>query len=288
MGSTVDDPSAVAWRVSVDYDDGLAEFTALLDALIADVGGENITGLSIGQWGGASHSTPAPVGLLVDKAPALPNLRALYLGDMDSEECEISWIRHGDITPLFTGAFPALEHVTVRGSDGLRLDPLKLPGLRTLEFESGGLPGEVARAVGESDLPALTRLELWLGTEDYGGTTTLADLADILAGTRLPALTWLGLRNSEIADEIAAAVATAPIVARLEVLDMSMGTLSNAGARALLAGQPLTHLRTLWLDHHYLSDDMMKRVVEELPGVRVHLDDQQDEDEYGPYVEVGE
>ncbi|GAA4600549.1 hypothetical protein GCM10023195_00170 [Actinoallomurus liliacearum] len=38
-------------------------------------------------------------------------------------------------------------------------------------------------------------------------------------------------------------MASAPVVARLEVLDLSMGTLSDDGATALLSGQPLTHLK---------------------------------------------
>ena len=82
----------------------------------------------------------------------------------------------------------------------------------------------------------------------------MEDLAPILAGARLPALKHLGLRDAEIADEVAAALAGAPVVARLETLDLSLGTLSDAGAAALLAGQPLTHLRKLDLHHHFLSD----------------------------------
>ena len=42
-------------------------------------------------------------------------------------------------------------------------------------------------------------------------------------------------------------------MARLKTLDLSMGVLSDVGAEALLAGQPLTHLRRLDLHHHFLS-----------------------------------
>ena len=118
--------------------------------------------------------------------------------------------------------------------------------------------------VGECDLPALEHLELWLGTDSYGGNATVDDLAAILAGTRLPALRYLGLRDAELADEVAAAVAGAPVVARLSTLDLSLGVLSDVGAAALLGGQPLTHLRRLDLHHHYLSEEMMARLRDEL------------------------
>jgi hypothetical protein len=283
----VEDPTKAAWRLSVEYDDGPVEFAELFDHFLAEVGGAAVTALLIGQWGGAAYEHKAPVALVAGKAAELPNLRALFLGDMESEECEISWIQHDDITPLLA-AYPALEFLTVRGGEGLSMSAQSLPSMRRLVFESGGLPAGVVRAVGQSDLPAVTHLELWLGTGQYGGDSTVDDLAEILGGARLPAVTRLGLRDSEIADDVAAAVASAPIVARLEVLDLSMGTLTDRGARALLAGQPLTHLRELDLEYHFLSTEMMERLKAELPGVRVNVDDQQNEGEFGRFVAVSE
>jgi hypothetical protein len=113
----------------------------------------------------------------------------------------------------------------------------------------------------------VTHLDLWLGTAQYGGDSSVADLAGILDGSRLPALTHLGLRNADISDDVAVALASAPVVARLKVLDLSMGTLSDRGAAALLAGQPLTHLRALNVGHHYMSEEMVARLVAELPDV---------------------
>jgi hypothetical protein len=283
------DPTAVAWHLEVDYEDAPEQFADLFEHFLADVGGENVTALRVGQWGGAAYENKAPVALLVSKASALPNLRSLHWGDMESEQCEISWIQHDDITPILE-AFPALENLIVRGSEGLSVRPVRMTALRGLVFESGGLPAEVTRAIGQSDLPALTHLELWLGVDEYGGSTTVADLAEILGGSRLPAITYLGLCDSEIEDEVAEAVAAAPVVARLEVLDLSMGTLTDRGARALLAGQPLTHLRVLNLDHHWMSTEMMDRLRADLPGVRVSVEDQLDVDRegWGPYVSVSE
>jgi hypothetical protein len=278
----VADPAAVAWRLSVDYEDEADVFLAALDGLIAAFG-PAVAALVVGQWGTA-YEEPPPVEEMVARAGSLPNLRALFLGEMTFEECEVSWIGQDDVTRFLT-AFPRLTHLSNRGSTDFTA--VTSPVLESLVLESGGLPAATVRAVGASDLPALTHLELWLGTGDYGGDSGVDDLAEILGGARLPALRYLGFRNAEHADEVAAAVASAPIVARLEVLDLSMGTLGDDGARALLGGQPLTHLRRLDLHRHYLSEEMMARVVAGLPGVEVDLGDRQ-KDIDRRYVSVGE
>lgn len=285
-----DDPGAVAWRMSIDVDDGTESFRQLLDAFLAAEWAGRVRALVIGEWG-ESYDTHAPIDLLSEAARALTGLRALFVGEMTFEECEISWIIQADITPLLR-AYPALETLRIRGSDGLALTPLRHEGLREFALESGGLPAPVVRSVGECDLPHLRHLELWLGTEAYGGDATVDDLAPILNGSRLPALTHLGLRDSEIADEVAAALAGAPVVARLETLDLSLGALSDAGAASLLAGQPLTHLRTLDLHHHFLSDAMRDRLRAELAQAGVEIDDsdpkQPLDEDGGRYIAVSE
>ncbi|TQM68126.1 hypothetical protein FHX41_1760 [Actinomadura hallensis] len=280
-------PDQAAWYVGTTFNgesfgDTFARFMKAVDTT-------RVTTLVIGYWG-ASHdrSCTYPVELLAEAADSFPALRALFLGDIVGEESEISWIEHSDITPLFT-AFPGLESLEVRGASELRLEPVRSDRLQTLRFESGGLPAEVVRAVAASDLPNLRYLDMWLGEENYGGNATVADLAPLLSGERLPALRHLGLENSEIQDEIAAAVASAPVVARLKSLSLAMGALTDRGAEALLAGQPLTHLDVLDLRHHFLSDAMMQRVEAALPGVEVDLSDQQEpEDEDWFFIEVSE
>ncbi|MBO4209428.1 STM4015 family protein [Micromonospora echinofusca] len=283
------DQTAVAWRLeAADYDTPAEEFAAQLTEFVATVDPASVRALVIGAWGSA-YDTPPPVGLLVELASRLTGLRALFLGEMTFEECEISWIRQDDVTPLLT-AYPALEVLRVRGAtEGLTLSPVRHTALRELAIEAGGLPAGVVRAVAGCDLPALEHLELWLGDPAYGGDATVDDLAPILAGTRLPRLRHLGLRDAMIADEVAAAVAGAPVVARLHTLDLSLGVLSDPGAAALLAGQSLTHLRRLDLHHHYLSEETAARLARELPGVEVDLSDREEADSDGDrYVAVAE
>ncbi|MEV0664043.1 STM4015 family protein [Actinomadura luteofluorescens] len=276
-----------AWFVGTSFDE--EPFGEVFARFLETIDTTEVTALIIGYWGASYEleKVPDPVALLTGAAASFPKLRSLFLGDITGEEAEISWIEHGDITPLFA-AFPDLERVEVRGAQELVLDPIKSEKLKVLRFESGGLPARIVRAVGASDLPNLEHLDLWLGEANYGGDATVADLAPFLSGERLPALRHLGLEDSEIQDEIAAAVAGAPVVARLESLSLAMGILTDQGAEALLAGQPLTHLRKLDLHHHFLSDAMIEQVRAALPGVKVDLDEQEKPDGDWHFIAVSE
>ncbi|MGW7402958.1 STM4015 family protein [Streptomyces sp. NPDC054833] len=287
---------SVAWRITSDVYDADEDWTEAFARFCAAVDTTRVRALIVGAWQEAYDTDPADViEALLAARDRFPTLRALFLGDMVMEECEISWINQTDVTPLLAG-FPDLEEFGVRGGSGLRFPALRHTGLRRLTMESGGLPAEVVRGVGASDLPALEQLDLWLGTPDYGGDSEATDLEPILSGARLPRLRHLALRNSEMQDAVAAAVAAAPVVARLEVLDLSMGVLSDEGGAALLAGQPLTHLKRLDLHHHYLSEPLLERIRQtlELAGVDVDLDrddadeDQDDDGTVWRYVAVGE
>ncbi|WP_184503589.1 STM4015 family protein [Streptomyces botrytidirepellens] len=286
-GADADDlppAESAAWRIATNWDDS-RPFPELWTAFLDTVAADRVRAVIIGDWwGDDGYSDVRPVlDALIASADRLPALRGLFLADVMSEQCQLSWLRMDDVAPVLE-AYPRLEEFTVRGcgSGGLAFRPVRHERLRVLRFESGGLPGEVVRAVGASELPRLEHLALWLGVEQYGGDATVADLAPVLSGARFPALTHLGLQDSELQDEIAAAVASAPVVAQLASLDLSMGTLGDAGAEALLTGQPLTHLLALDLHHHYLSDAMMRRVCDALEpsGVEVNVAEQEEPDRW--------
>lgn len=260
-----------------------------LAALTADPAADQVTGLVAGSWEmGDSDSQPV-VEALVAARDRLPALRALFLGDITQEENEISWIQQSDVSPLLA-AYPELEHFGVRGAEGLSLGTLRHARLKLLIVESGGLPAEVVREVAAADLHELEHLELWLGEEQYGGSSTVADLAPILSGALFPKLRYMGLRDAERADEIAAAIATAPITERIRVLDLSLGTLSDQGAMSLLASSAVARLEKLDIHHHFCSEAM----VEKLNGLGIALDasDRKDTEEHRGrtwrYVAVGE
>jgi hypothetical protein len=282
-----------AWSVAVAGYEGVA-YGELFEAFLRDVDTTRVGAFVIGNWVTSDQieQTAAEVfGPLIAAADRFPNLRHLFVGDIESMQFEISWIHQSDLTPLLR-AFPNLLTFGVRGSENLGWEQRAYPELRELTFQSGGLPPEVVRAVAGSEFPELTDLELYLGDEEYFGGSEVADLAGILAGTHFPKLRYLGLRDAENADEVAAAVAHAPIVSRLEVLDLSLGTLGDEGAAALLAGQPLTHLKKLDLHHHYISEAMQERLRAALPGVEVNLSELEEPDDWDGeehrYVAVSE
>ncbi|CAM5278479.1 MULTISPECIES: STM4015 family protein [Streptomyces] len=290
------EPDSVAWRISADVYDSDESWTAAFTRFCETVDTTRVRALIVGAWEEAYESDPSDViESLLAARDRLPALRALFLGDMVMEECEISWINQTDVAPLLAG-FPALEEFGVRGGSGLGFTAVQHSALRRLVVETGGLPASVVRGIGGSELPSLEHLDLWLGTPDYGGDSEAADLEPILSGARLPRLRHLALRNSEVQDAVAAAVAAAPVVARLEVLDLSMGVLTDEGAGALLSGRPLTHLKKLDLHHHYLSAAFEERVRQALEpaGVEVDLDrddaeeETEDDGTVWRYVSVGE
>lgn len=290
------EPDTVAWGIAAHTYGDEEGWVETFERFCSEVDTTRVRALIVGIWEDAYDSGPSDViEALVAARDRLPALRAVFLGDIESEQCEISWINQTDVTPLLAG-FPALEELGVRGGQGLVFPAVRHDGLRKLVVETGGLPVSVVRGIAASELPALEHLDLWLGTSWYGADSEAADLEPILSGARLPRLRHLALRNSEIQDEIAAAVASAPVVARLEVLDLSMGTLGDEGATALLGGQPLTHLKKLDLHHNYLSEPLGQRLRETLgpAGVELDLDKDDadwDEDDDGTvhrYVSVGE
>ncbi|MET0233492.1 MAG: STM4015 family protein [Kibdelosporangium sp.] len=265
----------VAWRLAIEAWDSDESFAELWDRFLSTVDTSGLTALVFGLWGEAGEDDTVQVAIdcLVAAKDRFPALTGIFLGDIVGEESEISWIKQDDITRVLT-EFPALTELGVRGGDGLELAPVRHQKLRTLVIETGGLPREVVSAVGQSDFPALTELRLWFGVPEYGGNWQPEDLQPLLAGGKLPALRHLGLQNSEEQDTICDLVADAGIVRQLETLDLSMGVLRDPGARALLAGQSLTHLKTLDLTHHFLSGEVQQQVRDALEpaGVRVILE----------------
>src|SRR5450830_471272 len=95
------DPSPdIVYRLSLEYDD-----ENKMDELIASFLGKAdkpaLTALIIGMWGDPYESGADEVmAALIARAAELPKLRALFIGDMTYEECEISWIVQGSYKPL--------------------------------------------------------------------------------------------------------------------------------------------------------------------------------------------
>lgn len=285
--SPLPDLEKTAVRLRVDFEAPEGAWPDLLQSFTAVRGSRLARAMVVGQWGEVQSGDGATevVEALLEAVPNLPALEALFVGDVTCEECEVSWIIQANLTPLLE-AWPWLRSFGARGGQSLGLGPLRHTHLQTLVLEAGGLDSSVIRTVAASDLPALEHLELYLGTSDYGSTVTVRDLAPILDGTRFPRLRYLGLRDSEIADDVARAVAEAPILDRIEVLDLSLGTLGDAGALALLASPRVRRLQKLDIHHHYVSAGLVERLV--ALGIAVDASDRQEPDDGDRYVAVAE
>lgn len=280
------DPNKYAYRLRVEYDDeDTPDVTAVLDALIQDPKAGSLTELIIGMYtSDYGESLDSTIKKLAELKTVFTNLKALFIGDITYEECEISWIKQGDIAPVLQ-AYPNLEYLQIRGGDGLSFSNLQHDKLTTLIIESGGLPPNVVYEVNNARLPNLQRLDLWLGSDNYGFDSTVEDFANILSGKQFPQLTHLGLMDSEIQDEIAIAVSNAPVLQQLKVLDLSMGTLTDRGGTVLFNSPGVRKLQHLNLRHHYLTDSVMEQLRS--LGISINLDDQEG-DEEDRYAEVTE
>jgi hypothetical protein len=162
--------------------------------------------------------------------------------------------------------------------------------LKALIIETGGMPGSLLDQVCKAELPVIEHLELWLGEDGYGWSGSLDQLQPLLEGKIFPNLKYLGLRDSEEADRIAELIGSITLTRSLEVLDLSLGTLSDEGACALANSPQLNQLRLLDLHHHYISkegQDKLRKLT-----CNINLDDPQPDDEDGGtkyrYVAVSE
>ena len=246
------------------WEDKFAEFLLVQDASAT-------THFVAGMAGEAYEeaNTNIVLSTLVKHKHALPNLLSLYLNDIESEECELSWLIEGDLTPVWEH-FPNLREFKVRGYPG-EMGQISMPSLEKFTIECSGMNKKNLEQIFSAHMPNLTHLELWVGTEDYGGRTGVEDWGPLLGGELFPKLRYLGLRNCDYADDLAKIVANAPILDRIETLDMSLGTLGDEGGCALYQSEKVRALKHLDLHHHFMSDWMVGRfngVDKPVPAVR--------------------
>lgn len=226
-------------------------------------------------------------------AKAVPStLRSLHVGDFGIGSPEISWVTIGNLAPFYKAA-PGLTSLLVQGAEIELGKRIELSKLRRLELRTGGLAGAAVRAIAASSLPELEVLSIWFGDPDYGATATIRDVLPLFDTSRFPKLTHLGLANTdgELGNEIAAAIVGSKLLEQLRVLDLSRGSIDDAGAARLTANKrALAKLDTLDLQDNYLT----KTGVRSVKGLakHVHVQDQREpydwDDDKRRYASVGE
>jgi hypothetical protein len=291
------DPIGTAYALRCEYDE-VENAVDKLAVLLQHPEASKLEALVIGAWSGevSEDSSSAIIEALVAAKDKLVNLKALFIGDIHYQECEISWILQSDISPILA-AYPDLEILQVRGGTGLVFSPIQHHNLEALIIETGGLNPDTIAQISACDFSKLIHLELWLGSADYGGHSSIDDLRPILMEAVFANLVYLGLRNSTYSNYIAEIVINSPLIDTIKILDLSMGTLTDKGADILLKSQAVRELDILNISENYLSDDKVAllSLQESRKNFSVHVmtneqkkDDDYDDEEAYRYCSVAE
>lgn len=262
-----------------DFEDGDKDAKTMIDEILADPELSELEELVIGCWGESWDNGAQPiVDGIVEYSDKFSQIKSLFIGDMDYEECEVSWIEQADYGKLWA-ALPNLEKLTIKGSTNLSLGDIQHENLKSLEIICGGLPKEVLAGIGEAKLPALESLKLYIGVEDYGFDGNIEDIANMLMNSDFPNLKTLGIKDSEIQDDVAKVVTKSKYMSQIEVLDLSLGTLTDEGGQVLLDTLPdYENIKEVNLEYHYMSEDMMAKL--KALSADVDVSEKQEDDEY--------
>ncbi|MBS5822716.1 MAG: STM4015 family protein [Clostridium argentinense] len=278
----------------LDYDDEVESLAVRIKEYLDNYGTyeneELIIGNWIEAWDDSNDEANKIVSFLVDNKEKFTNLKSIYFGDMDFEECEISWIINGDLAPLINNF--NIEKFTAKGGTGLSFKNMKSETLKELIVISGGTSKDTIEEIIEGELPNLEKLELYFGDSNYGFDANIEDIIPFTKRENFPKLKYLGLKNSEIQDEICEKVFEGDIIEELEVLDLSLGTLTDKGAKIILDNiGKVSHLKKLDLTYNYIKEDMLKVLEERLGELDIEYSLSQedvyfdDDDEYrSPFI----
>lgn len=265
-----------------EYEEGDKSSKTMVADIMADPQFTELEEIVIGDWGNAWDDTESGAQDIIDdiieNKEQFSHIKSLFIGDMDFEECEVSWIIQGNYENLFH-AMPQLESLTIKGSTDLTLGKIEAPNLQSLEIICGGLPKEVIESVRDANLPALKSLTLYIGVENYGFDGAIEDIEDLLEKSNFPALENLAIVDSEIQDEICKVVLDSKYMKQINRLELSMGSLTDKGGQLLLDKLPeFLNVKCLDVHYHYLTDEMMEK-LEALP-IEVDTDEQNEPDEW--------
>lgn len=262
-----------------EYEEEGKNAESMLADILADPEFPQLTELVIGDWGNAWEDSCQPIlDGIVAQAERFSHIQKLFVGDMDYEECEVSWIIQGNYSKLWA-ALPNLRSLTVKGSTDLELGEICHEGLEELTVICGGLGKDVIQSVQNAKLPNLKKLLLYIGIEDYGFDADAGSVRELLEKSDFPNLAYLGITDSEIQDELAEIVLASKYMGQIETLDLSLGTLTDKGGEVILEKLPeYPNIKNLDIHYHYLSDQMVHK-IKELP-VSVDVSEQNAPDEY--------
>lgn len=236
----------------------------MIEDILAHKAFPGLDELVIGNWGVWNGSCPPIIDGIVENKEKFSHIQKVFIGNMGYEECEVSWIEQGDYSKLWA-AMPQLKELTIKGSNELVLGEICHEELEALTIICGGLPVSVIQSIQNAKLPKLKKLLLFIGVEEYGFDGDENTIKELLTQAQFPELTYLGITNSEIQDELTEVVLGSKFMEQITTLDLSNGTLTDKGGALLLEKIPqYPNIRKLDIHYNYLSVNMAKK-LEALP-----------------------
>ena len=220
----------------------------VLKLLVAHPSGRFVVEWSFNSNGDPNENPLDDLWAILAKHPQ-PATRKILIGDNVDQ---ISWYHVGHVGKIWKSV-PNLVDLKIEAGE-FELGTIELPNLEKAIFETGGLSKSAGKAIANAKIPKIKHLEVYYGTDEYGGNCSIKDVKPLLARTDLKHLTYLGLKNSEFANDIAKALDGAKILKQLKTLDLSLGTLNDEGAASLAAiKDQLKHLEVLDLTRNFLT-----------------------------------
>lgn len=262
-----------------EYEEEGKNAETMLEEITGDPDFPALTGLVIGDWGNTWEDSCQEIldGIAAD-AERFSHIESLFVGDMDYEECEVSWIIQGDYSRIWS-AMPQLKELTIKGSTDLQLGQISHENLESLTIICGGLPASAIRSIQDAYLPRLRKLLLYIGIEDYGFDGDADSVKALLEHADFPNLTYLGIVDSEIQDALAEVVLESKFMQQINTLDLSLGTLTDKGGALLLEKLPkYSNIRKLDVHYHYMSKEMADKL--QTLSMEVDASERNEPDEY--------
>jgi len=185
---------------------------------------------------------PGDVEAVAESAPRL--LGSLTVGPLDERAETLRTLKLGDVGALWT--LPLLRSLTLQGA---RFSiSRELPRLRHLRL---GLVNEgVLTTVAAMRWPEVESLELRLDWP-VQPTKQLQQLKRFFEATWLPKLRSLTVSHCTASNEVVGVLAKSRVAEALTTLDLSLGTLTEAGLRTVVAAFP--SLTALVVDRNHLA-----------------------------------
>ena len=95
--------------------------STLANEILSDSDLPQLEEIIVGCWGESyDNSVQDILEMFCENKEKFQHIKKLFIGDMEYEECEVSWIEQGDYAKLLK-AMPNLTSLTIKGSNDLSL-----------------------------------------------------------------------------------------------------------------------------------------------------------------------